>query len=316
MSKKPNIFRTSFTEQFVYKQHKTALNKISSAVDVGPPSIRNDAYLNLRGMRQDKFALKRIIKDNIKLLERINRIRRTHGLSDNYNTRKAVAQTKVHHLVRRVESIESQNQLFGCKLLKAKPVLTSASLPDSLRSSRTVLEKWNIRENQLMEQLVHPKIYLDLEVKNIRPLGRIIIQLYTEACPEMVLEFARTVSENKCHLLNFIRIFPGLWIEGEIYVNNRTLSRPNFEHDMTLLRHDSGSGILSFAKCYLNEGFPYGLLNFTASFKPMPILNGERVAFGELVAGHRVLDCVQDYGTKNGKVQKEIVVVHSGLKPY
>uniref|UniRef100_W8C5S1 Peptidyl-prolyl cis-trans isomerase n=1 Tax=Ceratitis capitata TaxID=7213 RepID=W8C5S1_CERCA len=315
-----SLFRASYHQKLMYKQHKEALSKISSAVDIGPPLIKKDVYLNIRGMRSDKFALRRIIKENIELLERLNRIRRTHGLSNSYNTRKRISQTKLHHVVRRIDHIESENVFLGCRLLKVKPMLSRSGLAVSARSSSVKFERspisLKIREKLLMDQLLHPKVYLDLEVKNIRPLGRVVIQLYTEACPEIVLEFARSCSENKVHLFNFIRIFPGLWIEGEIAVKNRLLSRPNFQHDINIIRHEANSGILSFAKRYVNTGFPHGLFNFTVSFKPMPVLNGERVAFGELLAGHRVMACAQDYGTKNGKVKKQILVVHSGLKAY
>uniref|UniRef100_A0A034WIC6 Peptidyl-prolyl cis-trans isomerase cyp5 n=1 Tax=Bactrocera dorsalis TaxID=27457 RepID=A0A034WIC6_BACDO len=316
-----SLFRGSFMQKLMYKQHKAALSKISSAVDIGPPHIKKDVYLNIRGMRNDKYALRRIIKENIELLERLNQIRRTHGLSNSYNTHKRISQTKLHHFLRRIDDIETENQFLGCRLLNVKPMLSKSGIPVSARSSsRLKFERSHvslkIREKLLMDQLLHPKIFLDLEVKNIRPLGRVVIQLYTEACPEMVLEFARTCSENKSDLFKFIRIFPGLWLEGEIAVKNRVLSKSNFQHEMNMIRHDSGSCILSFAKCYLTNGFPYGLLNFTISFKPMPVLNGERIAFGELIAGHRVLECTQDYGTKNGKVKKEIVVVNSGLKAY
>uniref|UniRef100_A0A0A1WKP0 Peptidyl-prolyl cis-trans isomerase cyp5 n=1 Tax=Zeugodacus cucurbitae TaxID=28588 RepID=A0A0A1WKP0_ZEUCU len=323
MGKRPkrSLFRGTFTQKFMYKKHKDALSRISSAVDIGPPQIKKDVYLNIRGMRNDKFALRRIIKENIELLERLNQIRRTHGLSNSYNTRKRISQTKLQHLLRRIEHIESENQFLGCRLLRVKPMLSKSGIPVSARSSsRLKLEKSHvslkIREKLLMDQLLHPKVFLDLEVKNIRPLGRVVIQLYTEACPEMVLQFVRTCSENKSQLFNFIRIFPGLWLEGEITVKNRVLSKSNFLHEMNMIRHDSGSGILSFAKCYLTHGFPYGLINFTISFKPMPVLNGERVAFGELISGHRVMECAQDYGTKNGKVKKQILVVHTGLKAY
>ncbi|XP_037811112.1 uncharacterized protein LOC119603215 [Lucilia sericata] len=306
--------------------HQKNLKNARSLVDFKPPKIFASTYLRVPKLKDDFVATRRILKDNIHLLTKLNCIQKTHGFTDNVNK---IIPIKSNHFIRlskRLKEIEEDNHKLGKRILKAKSSMDTRRGMEELRAlrrnnikstisqatMREYMEAVNCHEPYLMGKLLRPKVFIDLYVKNVRPLGRIVIQLYTEACPELVLEFVRLCSYRNTDLLKFIRIFPLLWIEGELCVPENVLNCPGFLYNMHCLDHGMGPGVLSFAKCYLN-GFPPGLLNFSISFKALSVLNGERVPFGVVSQGLKVLDCLQDYGTKNGKTKKDIVVVNCGM---
>lgn len=165
----------------------------------------------------------------------------------------------------------------------------------------------------MLRRLLRPRIFFDLEVKGIRPLGRIVIQLFTEACPEVVLEFVRMCTTENGERMSFTRLFPPMWLEGELALtDNKTLTAHSIEHDTNVLDHGSGAGVLSFPSRYV-RGSKRRFLSFSISFKPLKVLNGKRIAFGRVRRGLWILDAVQDYGTNSGKPQREIIVTSCGM---
>lgn len=165
----------------------------------------------------------------------------------------------------------------------------------------------------MLRRLLRPRVFFDLEVKGIRPLGRIVIQLFTEACPEVVLEFVRMCTTENGERMSFTRLFPPMWLEGELALtDNKTLTAHNIEHDTSVLDHGSGAGVLSFPSRYV-RGSKRRFLSFSISFKPLKVLNGKRIAFGRVRRGLWILDAVQDYGTNSGKPQRDIIVTSCGM---
>ncbi|XP_017489348.1 PREDICTED: uncharacterized protein LOC108377583 [Rhagoletis zephyria] len=168
-------------------------------------------------------------------------------------------------------------------------------------------------DESMLRRLLRPRVFFDLEVKGIRPLGRIVIQLFTEACPEVVLEFVRMCTMEGGERMRFTRLFPMLWLEGELALTDKkTLTAHNIEHDMNVLDHGSGAGVLSFPSRYV-RGSKRRFLSFSISFKPLKLLNGKRIAFGRVRRGFWILDTVQDYGTNSGKPQRDIAVTNCGM---
>uniref|UniRef100_W8C0K2 Peptidyl-prolyl cis-trans isomerase A n=1 Tax=Ceratitis capitata TaxID=7213 RepID=W8C0K2_CERCA len=168
-------------------------------------------------------------------------------------------------------------------------------------------------DESMLRRLLRPRVFFDLEVKGIRPLGRIVIQLFTEACPEVVLEFVRMCTTEKGERMSFTRLFPPMWLEGELALtDNKTLTAHNIEHDTNVLDHGCGAGVLSFPSRYV-RGSKRRFLSFSISFKPLKVLNGKRIAFGRVKRGFWILDAVQDYGTNSGKPQREIIVTGCGI---
>lgn len=319
----------TWTRKKLFCKHKQFLKNARCRINLKPVRMMANTFLRVDRLKLDYLASKRILNDNITLLTKINNIQRNRGFTNNYNEAKGVWPTGYHRSCQRVREIEKANFKFGCRLLAMRSSLYSrlnsgVSREAEMRTLKentfvipaNIMRKYSAlistQETSMWYKLLRPKIFIDLYVKNIRPLGRIIIQLYTEACPALVLQFVRLCHSQASAQWKFIRIFPILWIEGELVVPKDTLTEPGFEYNMNTLDHGHGSGILSFAKSY-TLGFPEGLLNFSISFKELPVLNGERIPFGIVTNGLKVLDCLQDYGTKNGKTKKTIEVVNCGI---
>ncbi|KAH8289549.1 hypothetical protein KR054_007139 [Drosophila jambulina] len=162
-------------------------------------------------------------------------------------------------------------------------------------------------------RLLRPRIVLYFGLMDGRSLGQVIIQLYTEAAPLVVLQFIRTCRRQRPHEFAVRRIFPNLWLEGYLLgcsADPPPLLLNPMEFDTRVLSHERHNCVLSCAKEYCVEGFPGGAINFSISFKPLPVANGQRVAFGRVVRGHKVIGCTQLQGTKNGKMITPLVITH------
>ncbi|XP_017097562.1 uncharacterized protein [Drosophila bipectinata] len=143
-------------------------------------------------------------------------------------------------------------------------------------------------------KLLRPQIYLDLEVPESRLQGRLCIQLFTEACPQVVLEFMRICTQHRNRAICFSRALAPIWLEGQIAMDpDRNMDLNNIEHDFEVLNHGVDAGILSFPSRYV-RGAPRSAINFTISFKPLSILNGRRIAFGKVRKGLQILDKIQE----------------------
>ncbi|KAM7355835.1 uncharacterized protein ACRADG_001778 [Cochliomyia hominivorax] len=304
------------------KKHKQCIKNARSLVDIEPPK----SILKFNKSKECLKKAKRIHEDNIKLFNRIHYIKKHHGSTDNINHYKPFRSKFQPQMLQRERELQKSNCDLCKRISKARSLVDTrrevelglvkkrfkAKTSISQATLKEYMEILHFKEVSLMVKLLRPKIFLDLFVKKVSPMGRIVIQLYTEACPEFVLQFVRMCARRQKSRLKFIRIFPQLWIEGEISVAQHVLNAPGFLFDMNCLDHGQSRGILSFAKSYL-QGFPRGLSNFTISFKEMRLLNGLRVPFGVVSQGLKILDCLQEFGTKNGKMKKDVVVVNCGV---
>uniref|UniRef100_A0A1A9WXJ1 PPIase cyclophilin-type domain-containing protein n=1 Tax=Glossina brevipalpis TaxID=37001 RepID=A0A1A9WXJ1_9MUSC len=176
-----------------------------------------------------------------------------------------------------------------------------------------VLQRYNhlhFLDTSLLRKLLRPKIFLDLEIREERPVGRLVIQLFTEACPEIVMQFVRICTMRHATRFHFTRLFPPLWLEGELLLDDtNALTIPNIEHDPNAINHGSAAGILSFPSRYL-RGSKYRFISFT----PVDVLNGKRIAFGRIRRGQNVLEALQGFDvTRNGRPVKDVVVSSCGV---
>ncbi|XP_067613664.1 peptidyl-prolyl cis-trans isomerase A-like 4E [Eurosta solidaginis] len=159
-------------------------------------------------------------------------------------------------------------------------------------------------------QMPYPSIALKL--RSLRPVGRVLIQLYTEASPQVVLEFMRIAKNCIADNLLITRVFPSLWLEGELCLAPDSHTHREHEFDTRSLNHTNHGGIVSYSRESVN-GIDGNRLSFSISFRPLPAANSKRVAFGRIVGGLKFLYELQDYGTKNGKPTRKIVVSKCGL---
>ncbi|XP_023298417.2 probable inactive peptidyl-prolyl cis-trans isomerase-like 6 [Lucilia cuprina] len=174
----------------------------------------------------------------------------------------------------------------------------------------------NITKNsKLLEKLLRPNIFLDLQTSKEKPLGRLVIQLFTEACPEVVLQFVRTCLSKQHNRFIITRLLFPLWLEAELLLfdDKNALTSNNIEHDPMVINHGTSSGILSFPSRYLH-GSKLRFITFTVSFTPIDVLNGKRIAFGIIRCGQNVLESLQSFEvTRSGKPCRNIAVSACGV---
>lgn len=175
-------------------------------------------------------------------------------------------------------------------------------------------EAFNIplpKTDEELRRLFRPKIYFDIYLKDARPLGRLVVQLYTEAAPLVVLQLVKSCMCNQHSKFMVKRLFPNLWLETDLPLAQESLLRQPLEYDAKVIDHGASSYVLSFSKTHV-KGFT-NHLSFTISFKPLAVVNGSRVGFGRIVKGGKICDCIQSYGTKNGKLSRGLSFTSCGL---
>ncbi|XP_065362294.1 peptidyl-prolyl cis-trans isomerase E-like [Calliphora vicina] len=321
---------TEFDIKNAYLHHRLRVRCAKAIIDHHPPLLHAGNFSRFSKMKEDVQTLMARNKQNTQLLIALNRVVRTKGEIDTFRTADnsfAPNYCKLPQKYRLLQQLDFENVRIGKKIMCAKPELDTwlsekfkrkviQQKPTPFKYPALVMSKYSnieIPENPLqLEKFLRPKIWFNLEVKDVRPLGRIIMELYTEAAPQVVMEFVRLCFAKQKERINFIRLFPRLWLEGEISLDESTLIKKNIEYDKRSLDHGQFVGVLSFnvrnVKCSQKA-----MLNFTLSFKPLRVCNGRRVGFGHVCRGFKVLSCIEDFGTKNGKPSKEIVVSNCGI---
>ncbi|XP_013118122.2 peptidyl-prolyl cis-trans isomerase G [Stomoxys calcitrans] len=167
----------------------------------------------------------------------------------------------------------------------------------------------------MLVRLLRPRIFLDLRVGTGQPLGRLTVQLLTEACPEIVTQFVCTCWSHQGENFKFTRLQTHVWLEGELHLSDKNaVTQPNnLEHDPMALNHGTAGGILSFPSRYL-RGSKFRFISFAISFQPIDVLNGKRIAFGKIRHGQHVLEQLQNFKlAHNGKPVNEVIVVSCGV---
>lgn len=215
------------------------------------------------------------------------------------------ARTKLNHShhrnVVRGEDDDEEDLLFNARHLPVPP-----------RVMESYKDFINTSEQSLLMKLFRPIIYIELRAITMKYLGRITMELYTEACPELILQFVRICRNRELRNWIFPRIFNELWIEGELLVDRQILHTPGFPHTLDCIDHSVGPGVMSFSQDFL-YGFPAGHLNFTISLKPLATLRDKRLPFGRVVKGLKVLESLQAFGSKNGRIRQNFEIIDSGV---
>ncbi|EDW04391.1 GH22509, partial [Drosophila grimshawi] len=156
-----------------------------------------------------------------------------------------------------------------------------------------------------------PHIYFDIHMRDARALGRIVVELCTEAAPLVVLHLMRCCLCDMHKKFLIRRLFPNLWLDVTLQDNGSVELHQPLEYDAKIVDHGASSYVLSFSKDHL-QGFRHHM-SFSISFRPLSVVNGSRVGFGHVVKGRRILDCLQSYGTKNGKLNRSIIFTSCGV---
>ncbi|KAH8251141.1 hypothetical protein KR038_005767 [Drosophila bunnanda] len=329
-----------------FQEHLQRLERATSRVDQRPPRLQALQLNGLGPLSQDARIFLQRTNENAHLLLNLSRIMRTGGSVGHLDDRSPKSLSSLPHMMRRVEELQRQNDCIGRRLMsiharrrrrrresddhprpdaelsqELSQITTQSYLPDSMsdvfRDSGCAL-KLPADSGELL-RLLRPRIVLYFGLMDGRSLGRVVLQLYTEAAPLVVLQFIRTCQRQRPHEFAVRRVFPNLWLEGyllgcnkqrELSADPPPLLRDPMEFDTRVLSHERHNCVLSCSKEYCVHGFPGGAINFSISFKPLPAANGQRVAFGRVVRGAKVIASMQLYGTKNGKMIRPLVITH------
>lgn len=296
-------------------------------IDYSPPFyniLNGTGMLNLR-LDIQQFGSR--VKSNLELLVALMVIRRTHGDVMPFTCDKVYTSTSLPVALRRLDAIELKNFELGkrfldvvtdidtgrkqmclpkvdykMKRLKINPKILARYQDYNIRIPKTNLERW---------LLFRPRVYFEVFLKDSRPLGNIVAQLYTEAAPAVVLDIVRYCMAQKHRRFEIKRLFPNLWIDVKMPVSTDSFLRdPTMEYDAKVVDHGKSKCVLSFSKDYL-KGCGDSL-TFSISYRPLKVANGSRIGFGRIISGSRIFDCLQSYGTKNGKLSRGIMITRCG----
>lgn len=270
-----------------------------------------------------------LLLENMILLRRLNGIQRFHGVVDSFNRTHDAHKPELRFKRNMAKQIEYENRRLGCRLEQVKSKVdchnqqfVQAPMDERQKIPQEVINKYRNympgpaaigKRSRTFNEMLRPMIYFDLCVgKNQQQhLGRITIQLYTEISPEVVLEFVRLATDNDVQAHKFTHIFCDLWMQG--VVTPQSPDALNNHHNRTSnIDVREVRGVLSYAWNYRKQ-FPQGLLHYSISFRKLAVNPLQRVIFGRVMSGNRLLDVCREFGTRCGKCKKYVSVVKSGL---
>ncbi|XP_022231952.2 uncharacterized protein LOC111080566 [Drosophila obscura] len=314
----------------MWKTHRERVKKAVSKLDAEPPTFQAARVTGINGLRDEAYVFMNRTKQNIQLLVEISRIMRTHGTVNPFRYEQTYAMSGIPMAIANLERLERENRDLGKRILDVQSIVDTgldkktrpghkekkiAEIP--LELPLEALAKYKDFNIQLPEtdaerkRIFRPRIYFDMYLKDARPLGRIVVQLYTEAAPLVVLQMVRSCMCNQAGKFLVKRLFPNLWLEAELQLGPDSLLHQPLEYDAKVIDHGQYNNVLSFSKSHCT-GFPERL-SFAISFKPLTVVNGTRVGFGRIVKGSKICECIQSYGTKNGKLSRGLLFTSCGL---
>jgi len=313
----------------MWHQHRERIKGAISTVDAEAPNFQAARITGVNNLRDEAQTFMKRTKANIQLLVEISRTMRTHGAINpfRYDTVHAVSSIPMALLT--LEKLERDNRDFGRRILEVNSEVDSGLSDKRMREGRSSTpvtplelppqamakyEAFNIplpKSDAELRRLFRPRIYFDLYLKDARPLGRFVVQLYTEAAPLVVLQLIKSCMCNQHSKFMVKRLFPNLWLETDLMLSSDSLLHQPLEYDAKVIDHGASSYVLSFSKAYVT-GFTHHL-SFAISFKPLTVVNGSRVGFGRIVKGSKICECIQSYGTKNGKLSRGLLFTSCGL---
>lgn len=313
-----------------WREHRHRVLTVTSEIDNKPPGFPATRMTGVSCLRDNAIAFMERTKQNIQMLVALSSTKRTHGVIDSFRYDRICTMSSLPLTLKNLDRIEEENLDLAKRIVEVVAEIDSgiksrkgygaerssfSNLPFTMNeNSLDKYKGYNFnmpKTNKERWQLFRPRIYFDIYLKDARPLGRIVVQLYTEAAPVVVLEIVRACMCNMHDKFLIKRLFPSLWFDVNLSLdNNSPLQRP-LEYDGKVIDHGKYGHVLSFSKDHL-QGFR-DHLSFALSFKPLRVVNGSRVGFGRVIRGSKIIDCLQSYGTKNGKLFRNIIFSGCGF---
>lgn len=297
------------------REHRERCALAVSDINTDPPLYQSARMTRVFNLARDAETYMHYSRRNIQMLLGLVSILRTHGNVQPFRMDELMPNSSARPFnIKLLERMEEKNRVIGQHLKdvvsgintgreeiklkgrkKPMPFVMNRKVMNiykgyNVEIPKTSVERW---------RLFRPRIYFDVYLKDQRLLGRVIIQLYTESAPVVVLQIVRAcMCKNPWFLIK--RIFPDLWIDIELPLEKKSPLRQCLEYNANAIDHGKHGYVLSFGKEYLH-GFQ-DHLHFSIAVRPLRVLNGRRIGFGRVVQGQKIIDCLQDYGTKHGKL--------------
>lgn len=172
----------------------------------------------------------------------------------------------------------------------------------------------------------NPKVFLDIEIDEFGPAGRIVIELYKDDCVRTANNFMRLctgengtgVMGQPLHLKGsrFHRIIPGFVCQGGDIVNNDGTSGDSvygkYFDDETFANKcgvHAAPGIVSMA----NTGPNTNNSQFFFCLEELPHLNNKHVVFGRVREGLEVVKVMELCGSVSGHTARDVIIADCGL---
>ncbi|XP_017044358.1 uncharacterized protein LOC108090261 [Drosophila ficusphila] len=313
----------------MWRQHRERVKEAISKVDAEAPAFQAARITGVNNLRDEAQVFMRRTKANIQLLVEISRTMRTHGAINPFRYEVVHAVSSIPIALLGLERLERDNRDFGKRIMEVHSEVDSGLSDKRMLEGRSSApsaplelppqamakyEAFNIplpESDAELRRLFRPRVYFDIYLKDARPLGRIVVQLYTEAAPLVVLQLIKSCMCNQHSKFLVKRLFPNLWLETDLLLAAESPLKQPLEYDAKVIDHGASSYVLSFSKAYV-KGFT-DHLSFAISFKPLTVVNGSRVGFGRIVKGSKICECIQSYGTKNGKLSRGLLFTSCGL---
>lgn len=297
------------------KEHRERCALAVSDINTEPPLYQSARMTRVSNLAMDAETYMHYSRRNIQILLGLVSILRTHGNVQPFRYDELMPNSSARPFnIKLLERMEEKNRVIGEHLRDVVSGIDTgreeinAKLPKKRkrfimnRKVMNIYKNYNVtipKENNERWRLFRPRVYFDVYLKDQRLLGRIIIQLYTEAAPLVVLQIVRAcMCKNPWFAIH--RIFPDLWVDIELPLEKRSPLRQQLEYNANAIDHGKYGYVLSFSKDYLNGFQDY--LHFSIAVRPLRVLNGRRVGFGRVIQGQSIVDCLQDHGTKHGKL--------------
>lgn len=305
------------------KDLKQRIDQITPKVNTQAPKIDLVRANRVDLMRRNAIEYMKRTKVNIDLVTELSKYKRTHGAVNSYRNEELVSMSGLPLAKVRLEQIDEHNrELFrriesiNAEYDAKENIVAPQYFTKPFQMNEEPLKKYkncNIkmpRTNEEHWKLFRPRVYFDIEMKGVKPLGRIIIELYTEAAPYVVLEIMHACRSHNYQKILIKRAFPNLWMDIEMPLAMNSLLENIVEYDSSIINH-SLSYVLSFSKNNI-KGFRDKLL-FSISFNPINVPDGSRIGFGKVITGGKLIDYLKGFGTKNGKLSRTILLTGCGI---
>ncbi|CAO1337822.1 unnamed protein product [Diamesa hyperborea] len=156
----------------------------------------------------------------------------------------------------------------------------------------------------------NPKVVLEFQMED-QPLGKVVILLVLKNAPLVCGRFLKLCSSPQISYENCMvhKIISGIYMEaGDVGKENSECfdSCTKFEPDSSIMTHNHKGSVSMIMDSNRTVNS-----RFNISFKPLQILNENRVVFGQVIKGFDVLNLIDSQGTIFGVPRKTVFISKS-----